>query len=133
MIIDDQVQALNSLKSALEVRGFNCVAFSDPLLAVSSYNPEVYDLVITDINMPEMNGLEVKESILQKNPHARVILITGDLERLAREVRQQIDPQFLLTKPLDRNTLSNTLQNIKTEVTNKNFQDTKDNQAENSL
>ena len=133
MIIDDQIQSLNSLKSALEVRGFNCFTFSDPLLAVSSYNSDVYDLVITDINMPEMNGLEVKEAILRNNPDALVILITGDSQFISNPPKLNLSEDLLFTKPIEHNKFFDTIQDLKAKYLNHNSQSKEENQAENSL
>ena len=133
MIIHDQIQSLNSLKSALQVRGFNCVAFQDPLEAVSNYSSERYDLVITDFSMPEKNGLEVMDDIHLMNPEAKVILITGYPEKLSQTVFQQIHPDWFFTKPLERFRFFDTIRDLKTKISENKHTNIKGKQAVSSL
>lgn len=47
------------LKTALERAGFTFDTFNDPLLALESFKPNLYGLVILDVIMPKMNGFEL--------------------------------------------------------------------------
>jgi DNA-binding response OmpR family regulator len=47
------------LKMALEHAGFSIDVFNDPLLALKNFKPKMYDLVILDVMMPKMDGLEL--------------------------------------------------------------------------
>lgn len=47
------------LKMALERAGFSIDVFNDPLLALKNFKPKLYDLVILDVMMPKMDGLEL--------------------------------------------------------------------------
>ena len=77
LIIDDDPLHLSSLETSLSVRGYECRSFLCPVSAIDAYRDEDFDAVITAVKMLEISGEEVLESILDIDPEARVILITG--------------------------------------------------------
>ena len=68
MILDDDPDITLTFKNALEAENnnvsenndvyFDVFAFNDPILALSEFKPDYYDLIIIDINMPRMNGFD---------------------------------------------------------------------------
>ena len=66
LYVDDDHDILFSIKIGLESYGFIVDTFSNPLEALSSYKPELYDLVLIDIKMPEMSGVEFHQELLKK-------------------------------------------------------------------
>jgi two-component system, OmpR family, response regulator ChvI len=61
LLIDDDIDITTSLKIGLEDNGFTVDVFNDPLLALSNFRPGIYDLLITDLIMPNMDGFELYE------------------------------------------------------------------------
>jgi two-component SAPR family response regulator len=59
-------------KSRFEVHTYN-----SPVLALSEFKPNFYDLLLTDINMPHMNGFELAEKILEFDVNIRVCFISA--------------------------------------------------------
>ena len=59
LLIDDEPDITFTIKDILEDNGFQVDSFNDPILALNSYKSNFYDLVILDIKMPKMNGLEL--------------------------------------------------------------------------
>ena len=59
--------------------GFRIEAMSSPLQALEQFrqNPERYDIIITDLTMPEMTGIELAEKLHKSRPQLPVILMTG--------------------------------------------------------
>ncbi|AXK49267.1 response regulator [Aliarcobacter trophiarum LMG 25534] len=77
-IIDDEVEILDMLNRFLSRNPkFSVTTFSNPLSALSSNNGTNYDLVLLDIMMPQMNGLEVLEKLIEKNSEQKVIMMTA--------------------------------------------------------
>ena len=68
LLIDDQINVVQSLKEAIEPAGYDCVTFQDPIQALENFKNEAYDVVLTDYKMPGMNGLELLTSIQQEKP-----------------------------------------------------------------
>ena len=79
VIIDDEVEILDMLSRFLSRnQNFSVQTFSNPVSALSSINNNTkYDLVLLDIMMPQMNGLEVLEKIKEKNEEQKVIMMTA--------------------------------------------------------
>ena len=77
MIIDDELDCMESLAAALEPAGHQVEMYSSPIEAVSVYSKGNYDIVITDMRMPHMTGLQVLRILRQMDPEARVIIVTG--------------------------------------------------------
>ena len=59
LIVDDEQDITLTLGTVLRESGFDVVSFNAPLLALRSFKPSYYDLVILDIRMPDMNGFEL--------------------------------------------------------------------------
>ena len=76
-IVDDENEILNMLQKFLN-RGmkYNVTIFSNPVTAISSID-ESYDIVLMDIMMPQMNGIDALEKIMDKNPNQKVIMMTA--------------------------------------------------------
>ncbi|GAB6181424.1 hypothetical protein JCM14036_27430 [Desulfotomaculum defluvii] len=77
MLIDDDRDCLDGLVSALEPTGHELNVFTVPEEAVKAYLGNSYDVVITDMKMPGMTGIEVLKAIRKLDQNAKVILITG--------------------------------------------------------
>ena len=66
LYVDDDLDILFSIKIGLESYGFIVDTFSNPLEALSSFKPKLYDLVLVDIKMPEMSGFEFHQELRKK-------------------------------------------------------------------
>ncbi len=78
VIIDDEVEILDMLNRFLSRSpNFSVTTFSNPVSALSNMENTKYDLVMLDIMMPQMNGLEVLEKIKEKNEEQKVIMMTA--------------------------------------------------------
>jgi CheY-like chemotaxis protein len=81
MIVDDEKDILSILKSGLETRGgFIVDAFSSGEAALQAFTdqaPDRYDLILTDIRMPKMNGFELYRKIREKNTSIPIAFITA--------------------------------------------------------
>ncbi len=85
-MIDDEPIVGQRLKTGLEKMGCAVEVSKDPKEAMAWVNEKRFDIVITDIMMPEINGIQLLEAVKEINPDARVIIITGfATSELARE------------------------------------------------
>ena len=79
LLIDDDPDVLNLFSDFLKREGFRTASYLDPLAALREIreNPQVYSLVITDIRMPGISGLEIIRRVCQINQEIKVILISA--------------------------------------------------------
>jgi PleD family two-component response regulator len=80
LFVDDDYDILTTIKHCLEdTNDFIVDTFSNPLEALSSFKPELYDLLLIDIKMPKMNGFELYQEIRKKadNVEIRACFITS--------------------------------------------------------
>jgi DNA-binding NtrC family response regulator len=77
MVIDDESIVGKRLKPALEKTGDIVETFEDGKKALDRFNEVLFDIVVTDIRMEKIDGIEILEHILAKSEHTKVIIITG--------------------------------------------------------
>ena len=78
VIIDDETEILNVLSRYLTRNtNFSVTTYSNPVSALNSMGNTKVDLVLLDIMMPQMNGLEVLEKLKVHNPEQKVIMMTA--------------------------------------------------------
>ncbi len=86
LLLDDEPIVGKRLKPALEKIGCRVEVFENPVEAMARLEKKKFDIVVTDIRMDEMDGLQVLERVLDKWPETKVIMITGyAMMALARE------------------------------------------------
>jgi DNA-binding response OmpR family regulator len=66
LVVNDEPDVTTMLKMTLERAGLRVDTFNDPVLALKSYKPNLYDLVILDVIMPEVDGLELYTQLKRK-------------------------------------------------------------------
>jgi CheY-like chemotaxis protein len=66
LVVDDEVDITTIFKLGLERVDFQVDVYNDPSLALSDYKPGKYELLLLDIKMPKMNGLELYKGIKDK-------------------------------------------------------------------
>ena len=82
IIIDDDIQVLESVKDALEVRNMQIKTFYNPIEGLEYLKNNTVDVLILDYYMPEMNGSEVVEKLREYNNNTIVILQTGYADQI---------------------------------------------------
>lgn len=100
MIVDDEREILKMLEAALKKSEYKSVkSFHNPLEAVRSYNGSNFDVVLLDIMMPEMDGLEVLDRLKEKNKDIKVIMMTAysTLDRVLKS--HKIGADHYILKP----------------------------------
>ncbi len=113
MLIDDDRECLESLGDCLEIEGYETLQFVDSSLAVESYVPGSVDVIITDINMPKISGIQVLQRIKSVDPDAFVIMLTGyaDVENSITSLNS--GAYTFLRKPLKIRDLLATLNEVR--------------------
>jgi DNA-binding NtrC family response regulator len=77
MVLDDEEIVGKRLKTALEKSNFEVEIFQESPKAVARIAEKEFDIVVTDVRMDEIGGMEVLERVLERSARTKVILITG--------------------------------------------------------
>ena len=122
LVVDDEPDITLTLKAGLEIVGlFGVDAFSDPELALRSFKPDFYSLVLIDIMMPNMSGFELYEQLKKLDPDVKVCFLTAS-EIYHRELRGiehcTLNKDVFLQKPISTDDLIMEI-NKKIDSTNK--------------
>ncbi len=90
IVIDDEEIVRESMLQTLELEGYSAVAYEDPMQALSACSMGWQGVIICDVRMDIMNGLEVLEKILDVDPEIPVIMFSGhsDIAIAIRAIRR---------------------------------------------
>lgn len=105
LIVDDSGLTRRILRRALEPAGYSIVEAEDGLKGLDKYSEEKPDLVILDMIMPGMEGLEVLARILEQDPQAKVIISTADIQSSTRIMAKEAGALGFINKPVDADSL----------------------------
>ncbi len=109
MIVDDDAAVSNFLQRFLSKKSYQVVVANNGPEAIKLTKEESPQLVLLDIRMPEMNGIEVLQEIKKVNPGIGVIMITAvQEEEIAREA-MKLGADDYICKPFDLQYLENSL------------------------
>ncbi len=81
LLVDDDLKNSMLLKRFLEVEGFNVIYANNGAIGWELYNTSNPDLILLDINMPEMNGFELAEKIREVNQKVLIFFLTDRTEK----------------------------------------------------
>ncbi len=77
LLIDDDEMSRQAVHRMLERAGFTVESTGNGRDAVTRYEPGEIDLIITDLIMPDIDGLEIIQEVRRKDPAARILAISG--------------------------------------------------------
>lgn len=89
-VIDDEPLVLRNLQRKISKSGFQVETFQNPRKAIDRMKIAPFDIILTDLRMPEMDGMQVLEKIKKNYPKTEVIIITGyaSIESAVEAVKQ---------------------------------------------
>jgi two-component system, OmpR family, response regulator ChvI len=91
LIVDDEPDITLTLGKGLEQGGYKVEIFNDPLVALSNFRPDTYQLLILDIKMPYTTGFELYRKIKDIDSKSKVCFITA-FETYYKKFRQEFFP-----------------------------------------
>jgi FixJ family two-component response regulator len=100
-LVDDDLSVLKSIERLLASDGFSVCAFNKPKEFLTYVQAHAVPLVVLDIWMEEMSGLEVQAQLSALSPQTRVIIITGREDQTAKLAALQSGVIAFFTKPFD--------------------------------
>ncbi len=109
LVVDDNSDIAFTLQLELENgdKTIQVSRYDNPLKALADFEPNFYDLLLVDINMPSMNGFELCQKLLQKDINVRVCFMTsGEINMEAvREVHPLKSIGCFIKKPISADAL----------------------------
>lgn len=106
LVVEDEEITLNNILDTLKEEGYSAEGTKDGYKALERLEKGRYDIVITDIKMPRMNGLELLEKVKEKNPDTEVIIITGYGSVSSAVEAMKKGAYDYITKPFDLDDLT---------------------------
>ena len=101
LVIDDEEMMLDAIKTILEEMGHRVECFSSSADGEKTALENDFDLILTDIRMPEKNGAEITETVLKAKPNARVLVITAHPHDPLAKRALDAGAKGLVKKPFD--------------------------------
>jgi len=110
LIVDDERQFVRTLSERLRLREIGSVIAYDGETALDMIKEEEPEVMILDLKMPGIDGLEVLKRVKQTNPLIEVIILTGHGSEADKELCMELGAFAYLEKPVDVSVLSETIQ-----------------------
>ena len=110
LLVDDEAELAYTLAERLVLRGIDAVAVTDSSDALKVVEEKKFDVVVLDVKMPGLGGIELMKVIQDRRPQAKIILQTGrgSLEESDRGLSEGAFDYLI--KPVDINTLIDKMQ-----------------------
>ena len=112
LLVDDSAMARRGVRQVLESVGYIVAEAEDGLIALERYFLEKPDLVLLDLVMKGLNGLDVLTKLHEMDPRARVIVVSADVQDSSRQLSESGGAAGFLTKPVDRAVLLSTVAKV---------------------
>jgi signal transduction histidine kinase/ActR/RegA family two-component response regulator len=108
LFVDDEASMVDVGRYRLERLGYKIEAMTSPVEALEAFhaNPDQYDLVITDMSMPQMTGDQLVKEILKTRPDMPTILCTGFSEKIDEDKAKEMGIRHYMEKPINRRDLA---------------------------
>jgi CheY-like chemotaxis protein/anti-sigma regulatory factor (Ser/Thr protein kinase) len=108
LLVDDEVQVVQVTGEILQSLGYNIVGrtSSEEALKLFSSSPHDFDMVITDLTMPGLTGLELSEGVKKVRPEIPIILFTGYSDQISKDAAMEAGINEYCMKPISMRELS---------------------------
>jgi DNA-binding NtrC family response regulator len=100
LIVDDEDELVSALVERLNLRGFQAEGVTTGAQALTRLSDKPFDVVLLDVKMPELGGLEVIKRIKERRPNLEVILLTGHSSAQDAEKAKMLGAFDYLLKPV---------------------------------
>jgi two-component system, chemotaxis family, chemotaxis protein CheY len=116
LVVDDSALSRRTLRQILEPAGYEVAEAEDGLSALERYFLEKPDIVLLDLVMKGMYGLDVLTKIRELDAEAKVVIVSADIQTSSHELVEAAGARAFVNKPFDRTDILNTLASVLTGV-----------------
>ena len=117
MVVDDSAMSRRTLRRILESANYEVIEADDGMAALEKYFLEKPDLVMLDMLMKGMYGLEVLAKLREMNKDARVVIVSADIQNSTREMAKEAGALDFINKPFAAESVLNIVTRILSEET----------------
>jgi len=114
LLVDDEVSVAKLEGKLLSRLGYKVTVETDSEVALNSFkaNPNFFDLVISDMTMPNMTGDQLAKEILLIRPEIPIVICTGFSERMNKEQAEMLGVKGFLMKPVLKSDMAQMVRNV---------------------
>jgi DNA-binding response OmpR family regulator len=115
LVVDDEPDLTFGCSMTLKLHGFEVDTFNDPLIALSVFKPDTYNLVLLDVKMPKMDGFTLYNEIKKIDNKANICFLTASefyYEQFRKEEFSNLDKELFIQKPIENHELIKRINNI---------------------
>lgn len=114
LLVDDEVAIVDIAKAALEMMGYEVVSSTDSMSALELFRmqPDKFDLIITDLTMPKITGIDLAHRVSEIMPNIPIILCTGYRDIFTQEDIKKVGVSDIITKPIGIKELCDAVQKV---------------------
>lgn len=112
LLVDDEIMILKLMQRMMERICDNVVIANDGLEAWNIYQNHSFSIIVTDLNMPNMNGVELIKKIKAINPNQLIIVITAFSQEIEIEEAKKYGANVILEKPFSLESFLDAIKNM---------------------
>ena len=102
LVVDDSALTRRSLRQILETAGCEVYEAEDGLTALEQYFVDRPDVVMLDLVMKGMYGLDVLHKLRELDADARIVVVSADIQASSQELAEQAGAKAFINKPFDK-------------------------------
>jgi len=114
LFVDDEKSAVDAVKKMLERLGYRVTARTNSIEALETFrnDPKIFDLVITDMTMPNMTGKKLASELKTFRPDLPIILCTGFSDQIDEKESKEMGIDAFIMKPIIRSEIAHTIREV---------------------
>jgi DNA-binding response OmpR family regulator/anti-sigma regulatory factor (Ser/Thr protein kinase) len=114
LIVDDEEMIVDILTQLLSQLGYQTVSMTDSSKALEAFriHPDAYDLVISDMTMPKLTGIQLAQKMRKIRPDIPIIICSGYSEQISIEKSKKYGIQAFIMKPVIMNDMAKTIRDV---------------------
>jgi DNA-binding response OmpR family regulator len=103
LVVDDEPDVCFVLKEVLRQNGFVVDSYEDPFLALKKFKADLYNLVMLDIRMPELNGFALYQEIRRLDKKVKICFLTAGetYDGIYSDIFSSLSANHFIRKPID--------------------------------
>jgi diguanylate cyclase (GGDEF)-like protein len=99
LVVDDDMRILDTLEKGLSLSGYQCKVAMGPAQALELFSKNAFDVIVTDILLPEMSGFELTTKAKKIRPETTVIIMTGLIDDFSYDDAMEAGASDFIKKP----------------------------------